>query len=95
MASRTPDRVRGSQFGGAAARINDSDPPDQHNQLLDLTPDSILKANAVISAALKREMRNPRAHEAAALILGAFGLRESAGGLSDTRWVLNRMTAHL
>ena len=49
----------------------------------------------MVSAALKRDMRNPRAHEAAALMLGAFGLRESAGGLSDTRWALNRMTAHL
>jgi hypothetical protein len=29
------------------------------------------------------------------LVIGAFALRESAGGLTDTRWALNRMTAHL
>lgn len=29
------------------------------------------------------------------MVLGAFGLRDSAGDFSDTRWVLNRMTAHL
>jgi hypothetical protein len=84
-----------AQLAGGTARDSGNEPPDQHDKLLDLTPDSILKANAVISAALKREMRNPRAHEAAALLLSAFALRESAGGLSDTRWALNRMTAHL
>src|SRR5688572_11006990 len=78
--------------GGKAA---ENDPPDQHDQLLMLTPDAILKASAVVSASLKRNMRNPRAHETAALVLAAFGLRESAGGMSDTRWALNRITAHL
>jgi hypothetical protein len=84
-----------TQLGGGAAKINESDPGDQHDKLVDLSTDAILKANTAVSTALKRDMRNPRAHEAAALVLGAFGLRESAGGLSDTRWVLNRMTAHL
>ena len=79
---------------GPGAKVNDTDPPDQHDKLLDLSPDAILRANTIVSAALKREMRNPRAHEAAALVLAAFALRESAGGLSDTRWALNRMTAH-
>src|SRR6185436_399603 len=44
---------------------------------------------------LKRDMNNPRAHEAAALVLGAFAMREAAGGMSDVRWAMNRMTAHL
>jgi len=79
----------------ANVRLNDSDPSDQYDKLLALSPDAILAANTAVSTALKREMRNPRAHEAAALVLGAFGLRESAAGLSDERWVLNRMTAHL
>jgi hypothetical protein len=83
------------QFGGGAAKPSASEPADQHGALVTLAPDAILKANAAVSAALKRDMRNPRAHESAALVLAAFGLRESAGGLSDTRWVLNRMTAHL
>jgi hypothetical protein len=74
---------------------NEQDPPDQFPQLLDLSADAIVRANATVSAALKRDIRNPRAHEAAALVLAAFGLRESADALSDSRWVLNRMTAHL
>ena len=40
-------------------------------------------------------MKNPRAHEAAALALAAFAIAEAAEGLSDTRWALNRATAHL
>ena len=40
-------------------------------------------------------MRDARAHDSAALVLGAFALRESAGVFSDVRWALNRMTAHL
>jgi len=83
-----------AQLGGGS-KPSASEPPDQYDKLLDLSVDSILKANLVVSAALKRDIRNARAHEAAALLLGAFGLRESAGGLSDTRWALNRMTAHL
>jgi len=80
---------------GAIEKFSASEPGDQHDKLLDLTAEAILKANIAVSAALKRDMRNPRAHEAAALLLGAFALRESAGGLSDTRWAMNRMTAHL
>jgi hypothetical protein len=79
----------------ANVKLNGNDPADQYIKLLEHSPDAILAANTVISAALKREMRNPRAHEAAALVLGAFGLRESDGLISDRRWVLNRMTAHL
>ena len=80
---------------GAIEKFSASEPGDQHDKLLDLTAEAILKANIAVSATLKRDMRNPRAHEAAALLLGAFALRESAGGLSDTRWAMNRMTAHL
>ena len=77
------------------AKPSENDPADQHDKLLDASPDAILKANSVVSAALKRDMSNPRAHEAAALTLAAFAMREAAEGLSDTRWALNRMTAHL
>ena len=73
----------------------EDDPVDQHGALLAMSVDSILKSNTEVSAALKRNLRNPRAHEAAAMTLAAFALRESAEGLSNTRWALNRMTAHL
>lgn len=84
-----------TQLAGGVAKPNETDPPEQHGKLLTLSPDEIVKASAVVSASLKREMHNPRAHEAAAIVLAAFGLREAADAMSDVRWVLNRMTAHL
>jgi hypothetical protein len=85
-----------SQIGPAGdAKPGENDPGDQHNTLLPMSVDAILKSNTAVSAALKRDMKNPRAHEAAALTLAAFAMREAAEGLSDTRWALNRMTAHL
>lgn len=69
--------------------------PPQYPLLTELTPAALVRASASVSAALKRDMRAAAGHESAALVLGAFGLREAAAGLSDVRWVLNRMTAHL
>ena len=66
-----------------------------HPVLLDLTPASLVDANKTISRALATSMRNASAHEAAALTLGAFALRESAARSNDIRWAMNRMTAHL
>ena len=59
------------------------------------TAAQLFAASDEVSKALKRNMRNPRAHEAAAIVLGAFGLQEAADDFSDHRWVMNRMTAHL
>ena len=85
-----------SQIGAPGdGRSNENDPADQHDKLLPMSVDAILKSSIAASSALKRDIKNPRAHEAAALTLAAFALREAAEGLSDTRWALNRMTAHL
>jgi tetratricopeptide (TPR) repeat protein len=70
-------------------------PPSVHAALLDLTPATLITASVSISRALATNMRDASAHEAAALILGAFALRESAGRFYDARWAMNRMTAHL
>jgi hypothetical protein len=48
-----------------------------------------------VSRALERDLRSPAAHEAAALLVGALALRESAGWLHDVRPSLSRMAAHL
>jgi hypothetical protein len=64
-------------------------------QLVDLTPGSLVAASAAVSRALAADIHDWRAHESAALVLGAFALRESAGRFNDTRWAMNRMTAHL
>ena len=84
-----------SELGDAGDVAEEDDPAEQHGALLRMSVDAILKSNTDVSTALKRNLRNPRAHEAAALTLAAFALRESAEGLSNTRWALNRMTAHL
>ncbi|HXK08478.1 MAG TPA: hypothetical protein VMT70_02415, partial [Vicinamibacteria bacterium] len=51
--------------------------------------------NDRLSKRLEKDMTLVAAHEQAALLLGALGLREAAGDYSDTRGLASRMTAHL
>lgn len=83
------------QFGSTAGPPRGGRVPPQYPLLIELTPAALAGASAAVSAGLKQNMRDAAAHESAALIVGAFGLREAASGLSDVRWALNRMTAHL
>jgi hypothetical protein len=57
--------------------------------------DTIELRNIEISKRIAAEPQSAAAHEDAALLVGAFALREAAGGFSDTRPALSRMTAHL
>ena len=86
-------------FGPPPARAAvDPSLADQYAGLADLTAASVVRAGAAVDAALRQNLRSARAHESAALVLAAFGLREAVGYLSDisdVRWVLNRMTSHL
>jgi hypothetical protein len=52
-------------------------------------------SNTEISRRVVADPLSAAAHEDAALLLGAFALREAAGAFSDTRPALSRMTAHL
>lgn len=83
-----------AQFGSVNA-IADDAPLDQYPALVQASPGYLFAASQDVSSALKQHMRNARAHEAAAIILGAFGLLEAADDFTDLRWVMNRMTAHL
>ena len=78
-----------------AGRQRPVDAVQVFRQLVDLTPGSLVTASAAVSRALAADIHDWRAHESAALVLGAFALRESAGRFNDTRWAMNRMTAHL
>jgi hypothetical protein len=69
--------------------------PSSLDVLADLRAVVIAKESQRASERLKGAMADPGAHEQAALVLGAFGLREAAGQFSDARLVLCRMTAHL
>lgn len=55
----------------------------------------IEQENQRVSAWLARDMLDPDAHEHAAVVLAALGLREASGRLTDLRPTLSRMTAHL
>ncbi len=65
------------------------------SKLKDGTADTIEEQNQAISAALEKDFRNPDLHEEAAMLLGAFALRESSGYFYEIRSPLSRMTAHL
>jgi hypothetical protein len=66
-----------------------------HPLLVELTPPSLLTANTTVSRALQASPRSAAAHQSAALTIAGFALREPNGRMSDVRWAMNRVTAHL
>lgn len=69
--------------------------PTLLTSLTDLSPEKIEKQNQQVSSWLKDDIFSPRLHEQAALLLGAFALREYSGDYYDVRYPLCLMTAHL
>lgn len=65
------------------------------SKLLDGTPETIEDQNQAISAALEKDFLDPALHEQAAMLLGAFLLREKSGNFYEIRSPLSRITAHL
>ena len=63
--------------------------------LVDLRSAVLLRENAVLSRSLADHPLDAAAHARAALLLGAFALRDAAGRSTDVRPALCRMTAHL
>lgn len=63
--------------------------------LTDLRTETLLEASDRVSGMLTTNPLSASAHESAALLLGAFALRESSGWFQDIRPALSRMTAHL
>lgn len=64
-------------------------------KLLDSKPETIEEQNEEVSEALESDFSNPGLHEQAALLLGAFALREHSGYFFEIRSPLSRITAHL
>jgi hypothetical protein len=79
---------------GRSARVA-SAPAAILTPLADLRAANLLQESRRVAARLTAEPRDVRAHEEAALLWGAFALRESTGAYGDTRPALARMTAHL
>ena len=65
------------------------------SDLTDGTAATIEQENETISSSLQDDFTNPVLHEEAAVLLGAFMLREHSGYFFDIRFPLSRMTAHL
>jgi hypothetical protein len=87
--------LAGELLGEGVGNASASDGGAALRALLDPQPSVLCAENDRISARLASNVRDPSAHEEAALLLGAFGLREAAYGFNDKRFVLLRMTAHL
>ena len=64
-------------------------------KLTDGSPETIEQQNEELSEALTGDFTNPELHEKAALLLGAFALREHSGDFFEIRSPLSRITAHL
>ena len=64
-------------------------------KLTDGEATTIEQENQNVSAALESDFTNPKLHEQAVLLLGAFMLREHSGYFSEIRSPLCRMTSHL
>ncbi len=65
------------------------------DSLTDLRAEVIESANQGVSAELERSFSSPKAHEQAALVLGAFALREHSGKFFQILAGLCRASAHL
>jgi len=65
------------------------------SSLLDSTAETIERDNEELSKALDRSFADAQLHEKAALLLGAFVLRERSGKFFDARSPLSRLTSHL
>jgi tetratricopeptide (TPR) repeat protein len=63
--------------------------------LSDGAAETIERENQRLSAALEKDFTDPELHEEAALLLGAFLLRDHSGSFFEIRSPLSRMTAHL
>jgi tetratricopeptide (TPR) repeat protein len=65
------------------------------SELLDAKAETLEKENQALSAELVNGFTDPELHEQAALLLGAFMLREHSGSFFEIRSPLSRLTAHL
>src|SRR5262249_55181470 len=82
-------------MGGTVAPVPGQVFAPAHVALIELTAPTLVNESKRVSTALETEIRNPAVHEAAALVLAGFALRESANRSNDPRWAMNRPTPHL
>jgi hypothetical protein len=64
-------------------------------KLTDSSPETIEQENQDLSSSLEGDFQNPQLHEEAAVLLGAFLMRDHSGHFFEILSPLSRMTAHL
>jgi hypothetical protein len=84
-----------STVGLAAGTPDNTENTTLLSKLTDGTAETIEKENERLSSALEDDFTNPALHEQAAVLLGAFTLREHSGHFFEIRSPLSRITAHL
>ncbi|MGH9218617.1 MAG: hypothetical protein ACRD1W_04915, partial [Vicinamibacterales bacterium] len=82
-------------FGDISRASIDNDVVEVYPALTALDVPTLIESSKIVSQQLAANMRDAHTHESAALVIGAFALREAADLFTDVRWSLNRMTAHL
>ena len=82
-------------FGDVAKVSVDRDIVEVYPSLIAMDVPVLIQSAKDVSQVLDANMRDAHAHESAALVVGAFAMREAADWFTDVRWSLNRMTAHL
>jgi hypothetical protein len=91
----TPDAFEAVARAFVGAPTPAGPPLEVFRHLANLRAPVLVSTAADIDAHRRTQPRDAAGHEAAALAVGAFALREAAGRLTDQRAELNRITARL
>jgi tetratricopeptide (TPR) repeat protein len=81
--------------GLKASNLDESEDTALLSKLTDGTAETIEREDQRLSAALESDFNNPKLHEQAALLLGAFLLRDHSGSFYEIRTPFCRLTSHL
>jgi len=84
-----------SNVGLEKSQVTTSSDTSLLTKLTDGSADTIERQNQKLSNLLEDDFTNPSLHEQAAVLLGAFTLREHSGDFYEIRSPLCRITAHL
>ena len=88
-------KMMANAIGLPVGAVNGFDDTALLTKLTDGKATTIQKVNQNVSSQLENDFTNPALHEQAALLLGAFALREHSGDFFEIRSPLCRIAAHL
>ncbi len=92
MGQRFAERQSPAVAADQPAQLN----PDFIIALTNPTAETLIREDKRLSAGLTSDPLDPELHEQAALLVGSFAMRESAGfSFCDLRPYLSKITAHL